>query len=194
MQTARFKTTTIWCALFVIVSAITSCKKDPVKTPAPQPANQELVVQFSSIGVPLATIDSVVAIVRDQNKDIKLWKTLAKGATALVKDMQLPLQQPVVLNAPTGTFTDTWYQRAIFFDGPEAVTIIVAMDPRDAYYEARFRQPSYTRIHLDRSSIDVNVLVAAKSKMRNIEGLVGFTENSDFSPYDIGFDYEYPNN
>lgn len=250
MQTNHYKAASSWAAFFIILFVFSSCKKDPVTLPPPQPVSQELIVQFSSAGIALASIDSVVAIVRDQDKNIKLWKTLDKGATsfklnlhplapgtystevlayskmkpdltarqyALSTEFQLPLQQPLIVNSPNGSFTGAWNQRAVFF-GPEAATIIVAMDPRDAYYEVRFRQANYTRLHLDRSSIDVNVLVAAKSKIRNIEGLVGFGENSDFTPYvdamknktwtkatisgyiepavggEIGFHYEYANN
>ena len=160
METNNFRTATIWCAIIITFFAFSSCTKNPVEPPPPQPGNQELVVQFSNTGVTLSTIDSVVAIIRDQDNNIKLWKAFDKASTAftlrlhqlatgnykaevlayskkkadqtarqyaLAKDIQLPLQQSLVVKAPTGNFTDTWFRRAIFFDGPEAVTIIAAM-------------------------------------------------------------------
>ncbi|MDO9374376.1 MAG: hypothetical protein Q7T76_08155 [Ferruginibacter sp.] len=251
MQTIHFKAASSLAVVFMILFVFSSCKKDPVIPPVAQPVNQELIIQFSTSGIGMGTIDSVVAIVRDQNNMIKLWKTLDKAATsfklnlqqlasgnyktevmayskiktdltarqyALVKEVQLPMTQPVIINAPTGTFTDAWYQRAIFFGPVGTATIIVAMDPRDSYYEVRFNRPNYRRIYLERSSLDGNVLVAAKSKIRNIEGLVGLSEYGDFTPYvqlmqqknwtkgtigvyidpavggEIDVYYEYPNN
>ena len=102
---------------------------------------------------------------------------------ALLKEIVLPLEQAAVVNAPTGIFNDSWYQRAVFFGGQQKAVIIVAMDPRDGYYEVRFKEDKWKLLQIERYSIDVNVLVAAKSKTRNIEGLVGFSEYWDFVSY-----------
>jgi hypothetical protein len=134
---------------------------------------------------------------------------------ALTTDIVLPLQQAAVVNSPTGSFADAWYQRAIFRDGATNTIIIVAMDPRDSFYEIRLNQPIAKNIHLQRYSIDVNAVVASRSYIRDLQGLVGCAEYSDFIPFvqamngkswtkavisgwvegenggDIGFDYEY---
>lgn len=92
------------------------------------------------------------------------------------------------------------------------------MDPRDSYYELRFKEAKWKRLHMQRFSVDVNVLVASKSNSRSVEGLIGLGEYADFSPYvekmhgknwtigningyiegqngqDIAFEYEYNNN
>lgn len=137
---------------------------------------------------------------------------------ALSKEIVLPLEQATVVNAPNGTFQDPWFQRAVFFEGQDDAVIIVAMDPRDSYYELRFKEAKWKRLHMQRFSVDVNVLVASKSNSRSVEGLIGLGEYADFSPYvekmhgknwtigningyiegqngqDIAFEYEYNNN
>lgn len=255
MQTINLKYAKVLGGLFLCLAAITACKKDPVQNPVPQPVpqpvSQELVVQFSTTGISITDIDSVVVIVRDQHFYIKKWKKMDKASTlfrlsvrdlaagkynveilayskkradftarqfALSKEIVLPLGQATVVDAPNGTFNDPWFQRAMFFEGQDNAVIIVAMDPRDTYYELRFKEAKWKRLHIQRYSVDVNVLVASKSNSRSIEGLISVGEYGDFISYvekmhgkswtigningyieqqdgqDIAFDYEYNNN
>jgi hypothetical protein len=136
---------------------------------------------------------------------------------ALTKTIVLPLQQPLVLKAPTGSFSDSWFQRAIFSEGQEDALIIVAMDPRDSYYEMRLRSTTGKRIYMERYSVDGNAVVASKTTSRDVTGLVGLGEYADYLSYveamngkawtkavvsgwidqegvgDVGFHYEYFN-
>ena len=220
MQTINLKSAKLVGGVFIFLALLTACKKEiiptPVPQPVPQPVSQDLKVQFSTAGISIADIDSIVVIIRDQNHYIKKWETMEKASTsfrinlnglaaggytaellayskkradftarqfALLKEIVLPLEQAAVVNAPTGIFNDSWYQRAVFFGGQQKAVIIVAMDPRDGYYEVRFKEDKWKLLQIERYSIDVNVLVAAKSKTRNIEGLVGFSEYWDFVSY-----------
>ncbi len=99
------------------------------------------------------------------------------------KDIVLPLAQSVEVPGPNGSFHDEWYQRAVFFERQGDAIVIVAMDPRDSYYQLSFKAAIGKRIHLQRYSIDVNALVASKTTARNIEGSIGITEYWDFVPY-----------
>ncbi len=123
------------------------------------------------------------------NYQVELAAYSKKGADltarqyALTKNILLPLQQPHTINAPTGSFTDSWFQRAVFSAGQDNVLIIVAMDPRDSYYEMRLGLATGKRIYLERYSVDGNALVASKSTSRDVTGLIGFGEYSDYLPY-----------
>lgn len=135
---------------------------------------------------------------------------------AFSTEIILPLANEVVLAAPTGSFNDAWYQRAVFFETSGQAVITVAMDPRDTYYGVIFKEAKAKKIILQRSAVYVNFLVASKTTTRSVEGMIGFTEYSDFIPYqenmknknwtkgyitgwieraegDIAFDYEYDN-
>ncbi len=256
MQTIYLKYARLAGVIFLFSAAfLAGCEKDapqkPVPTPIPIPVAQVLTLQFSNTGISINDIDSVVVLVRDQEKNIKKWQTMVRATTsfniglqdmaagnytaemyvyskqradltarqfALTTNVALPLQHAAVVNGPTGTFTDVWYQRAVFREAGNKAVVIVAMDPRDSFYEIRLNQPIAKRIHLQRYAIDVNALVASKSTYRSIGGLVGFGEYGDFIPFvqamngkswtkgvvsgwvelenaaDIDFAYEYFNN
>jgi hypothetical protein len=100
------------------------------------------------------------------------------------KNFTLPLQQRLVQNAPTGTYHDTWLKRAVFFAPNNEALAIVGMDPRDGFYEVRFREAAWSSISLQRYSVDVNVLVALKEYNKNLpDALLGIAEMFAFDTY-----------
>jgi hypothetical protein len=137
---------------------------------------------------------------------------------ALTKNINLPLQETVTINSPKGSFNDTWFQRAVFFEGQNDAVAIVAMDPRDAYYGVTFKEAKWKIADLARFSVSERHLVAMKSVSKNINGTIGFEEYWAFTPYvqqmagkawskgyislyiehqdgrEVFFDYEYSNN
>ncbi len=155
------------------------------------------------------------------NYNVELYVYSKKGADftarqyALTKRIALPLQQQLSIDAPTGSFTDAWFQRAVFSEGQDNALVIVAMDPRDSYYEMRLKSAAGKRIYLERYSVDGNVVVASKTTSKDVTGLIGLGEYSDYVPYvqamagknwtkavisgwidqeglgDVGFYYEY---
>jgi hypothetical protein len=134
----------------------------------------------------------------------------------ITKSISLPFQQQKIVDAPNGTFNDTWFKRAVFFGDQNEAVVIVAMDPRDAFYEVRFKEAKWVRTDVRRASININYVVASKTHKKVLDGQVlGFAEYTALTPYidamrgkdwttgfidilltdetgrDVYFDYEY---
>lgn len=244
MQTFRFTKVKMLAALCLLFAALTGCKKAEPSISVPQEITVQFSntgVPFSEIDSIVVVVRDQQQFIKQWKtlqKGSSSFKQSLQGLaagnytvelyaySALAEDLnakqyartiniELPLKKPAVVNAPTGKFNDSWFKRAIFMGTQQNAIIIVAMDPRDSYYEVRLKQPAAKQIHLERYSVDNNVLVSSKSTIRDLTGLIGLGEYADYAPYvqamngktwtkgvisgwieqdglgDVGFHYEY---
>jgi hypothetical protein len=102
---------------------------------------------------------------------------------ALTKTFALPLQASLHLQAPTGSFTDTWFKRAVLFAPADEAIATIAMDPRDAFYEIQFKEAQWDYSMLQRYAVSGSVRVADGNHTKILQGIIGFADYAAFEAY-----------
>jgi hypothetical protein len=101
---------------------------------------------------------------------------------ALSKQFIFPASK-IQLTAPNGKYNDQWLKRAILFSDQNEAIAVVAMYPGDPYYQVEFKEAKWNQTVLQRSVIDVNVMLAVKEHLKIVNGITGFEDTNAFIPY-----------